>query len=269
MRRTTYFLWTAIFCGAGFLARSASTQELPPTISTDKIVQGQPADRELAPRSGFLPPDSGKLSTSSPGIQAGPGEFQPNAPRLFPNPNESFPQPKSTDPFGAAVAETQPVPQTMRARQVRRTIIETVYEPVPKEELDSLLELQKAISTLKNETDEEKNAVAIASVRTKLTEQFERDLQQREKELAQVEERVAMLRDQLEKRKNAQDDIITLRLQTIVNEANGLGFPDSYPTAPSDNTVPDHGPWSTPASRPLQSGLFPFKEDPSKPARLR
>ena len=39
-----------------------------------------------------------------------------------------------------------------------------------------------------------------------------------------MEQRVTKLREQLDKRKAAQKAIIDLRLQTIVNDADGLGF---------------------------------------------
>ena len=64
-------------------------------------------------------------------------------------------------------------------------------------------------------------------IQQQLTTQFENDLKQREKDLAEVEKRVKTLREQLDKRKGAQAEIINLRLQTLVNDANGLGFPDA------------------------------------------
>lgn len=116
-------------------------------------------------------------------------------------------------------------PRVMRPRQRSRTVIETFMEVVPPEEVAENRKLQAAIKSLKNSRSEseKKNAADIISAQLKL--QFERDLKKREEELAKVEERVRSLREQLDKRKAAQDDIINLRLQTLVNDANGLGFP--------------------------------------------
>ena len=121
-----------------------------------------------------------------------------------------------------------PIPAgPVRARIMRRTIAETVYEPIPPEELEAMKKLQAAIQELNTGKDEESRNAATDTIRQQLTTQFEADLKQREKELEEVEQRVKSLREQLDKRKAAQADIINLRLQTLVNNANGLGFPET------------------------------------------
>jgi len=115
----------------------------------------------------------------------------------------------------------------MRPRTVRRIVSETVYEPIPPEELEAVLKQQAAIHQLSTGKDEEARKAAVDTIQQQLTTQFETDLKQREKELAEVEQRVKTLGEQLDKRKAAQADIIKLRLQTLINDANGLGFPDT------------------------------------------
>lgn len=113
----------------------------------------------------------------------------------------------------------------MRARQVRRTFVETYMEPVPAEELAAAKKLQEAIKSLKNSSEPEAQKKATDTIQQQLSEQFDLDLKQREKELAEVEAKVKSLREQLDKRKAAREDIISLRLKTITNDAAGLGFP--------------------------------------------
>ena len=107
-----------------------------------------------------------------------------------------------------------------------RSVVESVYEPIPKEELEAAQKLQAAIQSLKSAKDDAARKAASDIIQQQLKSQFEADLKRREKELAQVEQRVKSLREQLDKRQAAQADIISLRLQTLVNDANGLGFPD-------------------------------------------
>jgi hypothetical protein len=57
-----------------------------------------------------------------------------------------------------------------------------------------------------------------------LEQSFGRDLEHREQEVAEIESRVKKLREQIERRKKAKDEIVGLRLKTIVNEIEGLGF---------------------------------------------
>ena len=116
--------------------------------------------------------------------------------------------------------------ERLRPRRVTRTVIETVMEPIPQEELELSRKLQATVHSLKTGKDEAARKAAADVIQQQLTTQFESDLKQREKELAEVEQRVKTLREQLDKRKAAQAEIINLRLQTLVNEANGLGFPD-------------------------------------------
>lgn len=115
--------------------------------------------------------------------------------------------------------------QAMRPRTRTRTLTETYIEAVPQEEIEEARKLQASIETLKTSQSETEKQAAAKTIQQQLKRQFDRDLKQREKELAEVEKRVLKLRQQLDKRKAAEKDIINLRLQTLVNEANGLGFP--------------------------------------------
>jgi len=174
-----------------------------------------------------------------------------------------------TDRFfdeGSKTAQPRPdeIPRVLaRPRRVTRAVTETILEPIPPEELEAHKKLQAAIQQLSTGKDEESRKEAADTIQQQLTIQFEADLKQREKELAEVEQRVKSLREQLNKRKAAQADIINLRLQTLVNNANGLGFPGSnlgtgeVDLFTPESVVPGNVPVYLPGSRPFIGDLDP------------
>lgn len=127
----------------------------------------------------------------------------------------------------------------MRAKVLSRTVSENLFEFVPPEEQAAFLAYREARQALKDATNETERKTASEAIRLHLDKQFERDLVQREEDLFAVEERVKMLRQQFDRRKQSKDEIVTLRLKTILNNADGLGFPgdddpqerSSYPPA--------------------------------------
>ncbi|MEK6263069.1 MAG: hypothetical protein AABP62_31195 [Planctomycetota bacterium] len=127
----------------------------------------------------------------------------------------------------------------MRPRTVTRYVNEVIYEKISEQEALDAQKLHEAMHLLKTGTDDAAKKKATDAIQEQLAKQFERDLSQREKELTAVEERVKSLRQQLDKRKTAKDDIISLRLKTLINNAEGLGFPgeggvsESSPFGPS------------------------------------
>lgn len=113
----------------------------------------------------------------------------------------------------------------MRVRQRSRTVTKPHIGALSSEEVEEIRLLQTAMKSLKTSSSDADIKKAVDIIQAQLTRQFERDLKQREKELAAVEDRVLKLRQQFDKRKTAQTEIIQLRLQTLINVANGLGFP--------------------------------------------
>jgi hypothetical protein len=73
--------------------------------------------------------------------------------------------------------------------------------------------------------DDEKSA-AQKKLNEALSKYFDEDMVQREKELKQVEERVAKLHDLLDRRRSSKQEIIDLEAKVALNQANGLGFYD-------------------------------------------
>lgn len=76
-------------------------------------------------------------------------------------------------------------------------------------------------------TDSEKKE-ARESIAKYLKEEFERDQKMRREQVERLEEQVANLRKQLDKRQDSQSKIIELRMQLLENEAEGLAFPESF-----------------------------------------
>lgn len=85
-------------------------------------------------------------------------------------------------------------------------------------------EVDVAVEKLKRATSEEDKQAAEDLAKEKLGELFDLKTESREREISDLEKRLAEMRDQLEKRIDAKGQIVRLRLQTVVNEANGLTF---------------------------------------------
>lgn len=172
------------------------------------------------------------------------------------NPNRPL---RSSDLYNSADLGNMPSRGPMRPRQVRRTVIETYMEPIPAEELAAAKKIQEAIKSLKDSSEPEAQKTATDTIQQQLSEQFDLDLKQREKELADVEAKVKSLREQLDKRKAAREDIISLRLKTITNDAAGLGFPGgSGASEPSEDLLP-------PSNAPLYEPNLPSPRSSSSP----
>ena len=230
MRTMRFLMCVACLSSAAVFARTAMTQETPVTPPvTDKLV---PAD-ELPGLPPVGRPESltivgDELRREPRGQFTAPGGTSPVPDPNLPGPNfpAEYRDPESPIDARGFPGQSKRFTPLMRPRRVTRTVIETFMEPIPQDELEASRKLQAAVQSLKTGNDEAARKVSADVIQQQLTTQFESDLKQREKELAEVEQRVKTLREQLDKRKGSQAEIINLRLQTLVNEANGLGFPD-------------------------------------------
>ena len=166
--------------------------------------------------------------------------FSSRAPFSSPGQNDPLLRKETSDPFGTAPSGFNPSPlfidesvppgntpsrRALVMRPVRETVVRYVAEVASAEEQAAAKNLQDAIKSLKDSSEPEAQKKASDTIQQQLSEQFDLDLKQREKELAEVEAKVKSLREKLDKRKAARVDIISLRLKTITNDAAGLGFP--------------------------------------------
>ena len=74
------------------------------------------------------------------------------------------------------------------------------------------------------EASDEKKAKAKQEIETLLNEYFDGDIKARRASITEIEQRVAKLKTQLEKRIAAKSELVRLQMQLIENEAAGLGF---------------------------------------------
>ena len=98
-------------------------------------------------------------------------------------------------------------------------------------------ELQKAIEKYKDKDANGKDKLeAKETIVSVLGKQFDDDMDQRAKQVAELEKKVTTLKEQIGKRKEAKQKIIDLRIEVLMNEMEGLGFPASG-TLPLLNTI--------------------------------
>jgi len=98
-------------------------------------------------------------------------------------------------------------------------------------------QLSNALAELKNAESESDRGKFIEKVRGLLETQYDKSLDRYEDNLSKMEERIKKMRSQVEKRRDAKADLVDLRLKMLVNEADGLGWPDgrqggTYPAIP-------------------------------------
>lgn len=84
---------------------------------------------------------------------------------------------------------------------------------------------QKAIAKLRDAEGDDEKSEAKEELKAALEDEFDAYLKRQSEELDRMEEKLAKLRKQLDKRSDAKDDLVSLQLQMLVNEANGLGWP--------------------------------------------
>lgn len=99
-------------------------------------------------------------------------------------------------------------------------------------DFDDRQTFQQAVQKLRSVKEGPEKEAAKKELSELLDKSFTRDLEHREQEVAEIEARVKKLKEQIERRKKAKDEIVGLRLKTIVNETEGLGFPGFQDAAP-------------------------------------
>jgi len=88
----------------------------------------------------------------------------------------------------------------------------------------STAELRQAADAVRKAKGDEETNAARRKLGELIEKCFENDMVQRQRELAQLEKRLANLREQLDRRKAKKQDIVDLQMKVLLNEADGLGF---------------------------------------------
>ncbi len=158
-------------------------------------------------------------------------------PAANPDGTPSIPSPPTPTPSYPVEADryrADPAPYPMRGPMNRPwgrgdVLMRRGDGPVSIEETQALHEVVERYRLAKEGPEKEGAKKGLLHV---LEQSFKRDLEHREREVSEIESRVKKLREQIERRKKAQDEIIGLRLKTIINETEGLGFPDGQDSGP-------------------------------------
>ena len=98
------------------------------------------------------------------------------------------------------------------------------FDQLRQSELSQLLQrITKAKRNLASDDAEEQKQATI-ELEAAVTELFELRAKERLKQIEELEQRIAKLREQMERREEKKSEIIQLQVQTHINQANGLGF---------------------------------------------
>lgn len=111
-----------------------------------------------------------------------------------------------------------------RAKVVYRTVIEEARVEVSPAELAENQQYESSLKVLKSDEGDAAKEAARNTIRQLLVTRFTRDIESREKDLVDLETRVTKLREKLDKRAAARDQIIDLQMTTLQNDIDGLGF---------------------------------------------
>lgn len=134
--------------------------------------------------------------------------------------------PRQQDEARPAEVRRQRQPtQPNESRQLMNTL-RSLQGRLPGEtaEQNSDLEIQKAIRAYLDSADENKS-VARENLRELLAEKYDEFLEQQQQEIDQLKERIGKLEEHLQRRREAKDRMVDLRLEMTISELDGLGWP--------------------------------------------
>ena len=117
----------------------------------------------------------------------------------------------------------------VRVRTRARVVSEQYVEEMPVEELQRRNRWRELANQIRQTEAAEERQVLGEELKGVLSEIFDEDIKQREASLAELEQRVAKLRESLDGRKTNRDRIIGLQLDSVLLEAEGLSFPGTPP----------------------------------------
>ncbi len=126
-------------------------------------------------------------------------------------------------------------------------------------------ERDKVMQALREAGTDEDRQAAEKQLRELLDTEYDAALDDYEKYLDELQEKIAELRQQVSKRRAARDEMVDLRLQMLVSEADGLGWPNDGGSL--RHLFPGRVQWG-PArlERPFGMSVPPVPETPDVPA---
>jgi hypothetical protein len=174
-------------------------------IAVDPLFSGQPATGRPA-------------TATTPATEAAPLTDSLDAPRRDHASNDPFAGPQRVwiDELGETTAGRRAPRENLPAEANARRVQD---------------QIRRAVAAIRDAPNEAQKSRETKILNDLLNEYFETDTRRREAELAQIEERVNKLREQLDLRRQKKQEIIDLQMKVALNEADGLGFFSS----PSDS----------------------------------
>jgi hypothetical protein len=130
----------------------------------------------------------------------------------------------SNEPRAQDGAIARPRRTSATVRQAAPAFLESEAQPAEANMRRIQNQIRQSAAAIRNAPDEQAKARETKLLSDLLNEFFEVDARRRETELAQIEERVRKLREQLDRRREKKQEIIDLQLKVALNEADGLGF---------------------------------------------
>ena len=146
------------------------------------------------------------LPTRSPRVVV-PGQSLTADRLLLPGKNANSPFATTVDRNGLAVLGTSP------------------SRFMNKKEREVQSKIGSLIRKIKESDDDKEKEDSKAELKKQLEQQYDSYLSNLEAPLKKMEERLAKLRSEFEKRKEARDELVKLRLENIWYQANGMGWP--------------------------------------------
>ena len=180
--------------------------------------------------------------------------------------------PRASAPVGAATGPREPLPrelphQIQQMQRVQRNDNSPWYYSggsspfaLGRTTTKASAGIRAAAEAVRDAKGDDAKAAAQKKLTELLSKVYDDDMVQREKELTQIEERLAKLRELLSRRRTKKQEIIELQSKVALNEAEGLGFYDDDRPAKSGASVFYYGgqlPTAAPLAPPAPPAIAP------------
>jgi hypothetical protein len=132
--------------------------------------------------------------------------------------------------------------------------------PSPMDQLHQ--KLQFSLSQYQTATNESGARAALRmEISDLLTQQYDAHVQQYEQQVAELESRLAKLREHVQKRRDAKSRLVALKLELLLSQAEGMGWPEAFPNPPPGSFGPSGlpGPVSQPNNASGMPGGGPYQ----------
>ncbi len=165
----------------------------------------------------------------------------------LPGPQDPVSNPVSPSPPASAAAPTSDDPNYSVALPTLSTVAPYAYPGVPQNAAVNLLEstgltgagvynqhqseMPRALQLYRDAKNDDEKAKARDEIKVQLATQYDELLSHQDHQIKELEDRIAKLKDQLVRRRDAKEKMVNLKLEMVLSQADGLGWPDNSPTS--------------------------------------